>query len=80
MARPAIPPTTTVPHDPVEQSLLETDIVSNLLAFDPLVTKDLLTLREKLPVEHGITNKGNALVVGGIHKRENRHGNQRGQV
>jgi hypothetical protein len=69
MTRPAIAPTTTVPHDPIEQSLLETDIVSNLLALDPLVAKNLLTLREKLPVEHGITNKGLTLVVGGIHRR-----------
>jgi hypothetical protein len=57
-----------MPHDPVEQSLLETDIVSNLLAFDPLVTKDLLTLREEFPVECGITNKGDTLVVGEIHE------------
>jgi hypothetical protein len=58
-----------MPHDPVEQSLLETDIVANLLAFDPLVTKDLLTLREEFSVKHGITNKGDTLVVGSIHRR-----------
>jgi hypothetical protein len=58
-----------MPHDPVKQSLLETDIVANLLAFDPLVTKDLFTLREEFSVKHGITNKGDALVVEGIHRR-----------
>ena len=38
-------------YDPVEQRLFKPDIMTGLLALDPLVAEDFLTLRQKLFVE-----------------------------
>src|SRR5829696_1994749 len=43
--------------DPVEQSLLEADVMTGFFAFDPLVSEYLLTLRQELLVEQGFSDE-----------------------
>ena len=70
--------TSRTPHgpviaNPIEQGTFKAYISTGFLGLDPLVTQDLLTLREKLAIQHGVSNEGYYLVVGGIHDRNNRH-------
>ena len=51
---PGLAPLGTVFDDPVRQRLLEADVVSRLLGFDPFVAKNLLSLRLELAVERGV--------------------------
>src|SRR4030095_12491308 len=44
-------------HDPIQQGLFKADVFSGFLAFDPLMSQDLGTLRQKLLVEHRILNE-----------------------
>ena len=42
---------------PVQKGALKTNIASGLLALDPLVAEDFLTLRQKLPVQRGVSQQ-----------------------
>ena len=44
----------TVLNDPIRQRLLETDVVSGLLRFNPLVPENLFPFGEKLAVKRGV--------------------------
>jgi hypothetical protein len=46
-------PLSTVPRDPVDQRSLESDVVTDLLGFQPLMPQDLGFLGLKLPVKSG---------------------------
>lgn len=39
---------------PVEQSLFKSDVAAEFFALDPLVTQNLISLRQELPVQAGI--------------------------
>lgn len=51
------PPRRTVVHDPVHQGLVETDVISGLFRFDPLMFEDFLTLSLKLPIEGEVSDE-----------------------
>ncbi len=40
---------------PVEEGIVEADVMSGLFAFQPLVSEDFVTLYEELPVNRGLT-------------------------
>jgi hypothetical protein len=64
---PRIAPCTPVTHDPIEQGLLETNVMPKLLAFDPLVAQYFLPFGQKFPIKGGIANEAGILAVGGSH-------------
>jgi len=47
-------PTGPVSHDPVQQGLLKSNVVTQLLALDPFMLQDLFPLCQKLPVKRGV--------------------------
>lgn len=44
-------------YDPIEQRLFETNVVTGLFTFDPLVTEDFLTLGEELLIKQGFSDE-----------------------
>ena len=51
---PGLPPGSSVFEHPVEECPLKSDVTAEFLALDPLVTQNLVPLREELPVESGV--------------------------
>ncbi len=68
-------PSRAVPYNPVEERLFKADVMPRLLAFDPFVPEDLLTLSQKLFVKKRIldqvisggTGTSASAVRGGCH-------------
>jgi len=54
-------------YNPVEESSLEADIIPGLLAFDPLMAKNLLALGQELLIEHRIFDQFCRVFVRGFH-------------
>ena len=50
-------PVGTVPHNPIEQRLLEADIGSSFLALDPLVFQNFFALRQEFFVKNRVLNE-----------------------
>ena len=48
---PGRPPRGTVPHNPVQKSFLESDVVPRLFTLEPLMPQDFLPLGQKFLVE-----------------------------
>ena len=51
---PALAPLGAVPDNPIGQRSLEPNVATSLLGFNPLVLKNLLTFRLKLPIERRV--------------------------
>jgi hypothetical protein len=57
LGEPGRPPVGTMPDDPVEKSLLESNIVPHFLALEPLMPEDLFALREELPIQARVSDQ-----------------------
>ncbi len=64
-----VSPSRTVLHNPIKQSAFETDIVTGLLALNPLVPKNFLPFGQKLLVKNGVLYEIGAVSSLGIHFR-----------
>ena len=53
----APPPLGSMLDDPIGQRPFESDVVADLLGFDPLVLQDLFAFGLKFPVERGISHQ-----------------------
>src|SRR5687767_607193 len=61
------PPARAMPHNPVEERLFKSDVVSRFLALKPLVTQDLLPLGQEFLVEQRALQQGGIVVTHWVH-------------
>src|SRR5450631_4461296 len=67
LLHPLVSPAVTIFHNPIAQRLLEADVRSGLLALDPLMFHNLLSLGQELFVENGVLNELRLFPLRGGH-------------
>jgi len=78
-ARPVVAPSAPVSHHPIEQRPLETNVMPDFFALDPLVPQNLFPLGKKLTIQHGVTDEAGTLVRVRGHDAEIKHNTVKSQ-
>jgi hypothetical protein len=67
LAVPLIPPTRTIPGRPIQKRFLEPDVETRLLAFDPFMPENLVSLGQEFPVELRFPGLANVVNFDRVH-------------